>query len=377
MLKLKDTDRHITDGIAELLESTGGLARVRRLQAGTLSFDRDAWAKLAEHGWLGAAVPEAQGGTGLATREIALLLEYAGKKLLPEPLVPALAASVMLARSGAAGAALLADLIAGKSVVMPIEAEEGLKAPTAYASDGHAADVFLALIDDKLVAIPRNTKGVTVETQDTVDGGSIARLKFDGVTLSDLTVLASGEQARDAFRAGRDLALLGYAALLVGLADEALAMTVQYLKDRKQFGVPIGSFQALQHRAASLYVVIKGSHALLYEACQAEHRAARDRGAIGEILCRRDGADDGQGMRRAAWRDGLHRRAQYEPLFPPCDGAGGGGRRCGDLPQASPCRAAIAARSLNPSQHERKRVGPCPIHGARTSRLSSKTASPG
>ena len=269
MRSLKDTDRHITDGITELLESAGGLPRVRRLQAGTQSFDRKAWAKLAEHGWLGAAVPEAQGGTGLAMREIALLLEYAGKRLMPEPLVPVLAASVMLARGGGAGASLLADLVAGKTVVVPIEAEEELKAPTAYASDAHAADVFLALIDDKLVAIPRNTKGVSVETQDTVDGGSIARLKFAGVSLDSLTVLASGERARDAFRAGRDLALLGYSALLVGLADEALAMTVQYLKDRKQFGVPIGSFQALQHRAASLYVIIKGSHALLYEACQA------------------------------------------------------------------------------------------------------------
>lgn len=269
MRKLKDTDRHITDGIAELLESAGGLPRVRRLQAGTLSFDRDVWAKLAEHGWLGAAVPEAQGGTGLAMREIALLLEYAGKKLIPEPLVPALAASVMLARCGATGSSLLADLVAGKTVVMPVEAEEGVKAPTAYAPDAHAADVFLALIDDKLVAIPCNTKGVSVETQDTVDGGSIARLIFNGVAPGSLAAFASGEQAREAFAAGRDLALLGYSALLVGLADEALAMTVQYLKDRKQFGVPIGAFQALQHRAASLYVVIKGSHALLYEACQA------------------------------------------------------------------------------------------------------------
>jgi alkylation response protein AidB-like acyl-CoA dehydrogenase len=269
MLKLKDTDRHLVDGISELLESAGGLPRVRRLQAGTQSFDRVAWGKLAEHGWLGAAVPDAQGGTGLGTREIALLLEHAGKKLMPEPLVPALAASVMLARSGAAGASLLAELIGGTTVVVPIEAEEGLKGPTGFAGDGHAADVFLTLIDDRLVAIPRKTKGVAVETQDTVDGGSIARLKFDGVEAKDLTVLASGEQTREAFRAGRDLALLGYTALLVGLADEALATTVQYLKDRKQFGVPIGSFQALQHRVASLYVLIRASRALLYEACQA------------------------------------------------------------------------------------------------------------
>ena len=267
MLKLKDTDRHIVDSIGELLESAGGLPRVRKLQAGTQSFDRAAWAKLAEHGWLGAAVPEAQGGTGLAMRELALLLEHAGKKLMPEPLVPALAASVMLARSGKAGAALLAELIAGKTVVMPVEAGEGATAPMAFASDGHAADVFLSLVGGKLVAIRRETKDVTVEIQDTVDGGTITRLRFDDA--SGFAVLANGEQALEAFRAGRDLALLGYTALLVGLADEALAMTVQYLKDRKQFGVPIGSFQALQHRAASLYVIVKASRALLYEACQA------------------------------------------------------------------------------------------------------------
>jgi alkylation response protein AidB-like acyl-CoA dehydrogenase len=269
MLKLKDTDRHIVDGITELLDSAGGLARVRRWQAGSLGFDWEVWTKLAEHGWLGAAVPETQGGTGLSAREIALLLEHAGRKLMPEPLVPVLAASVMLARSGAAGASLLSALLAGKTVVMPIETEEGLKTHTAFASDAHAGDVFLTLIEDKLIAIPRQAKGVTVETQDTVDGGSIARLRFEGVTLADLTVLASGEPAREAFRAGRDLALLGYTALLVGLADEALGMTVQYLKDRKQFGVPIGSFQALQHRAASLYVIGKASRALLYEACRA------------------------------------------------------------------------------------------------------------
>jgi alkylation response protein AidB-like acyl-CoA dehydrogenase len=62
---------------------------------------------------------------------------------------------------------------------------------------------------------------------------------------------------------------LGYAALLTGLMDEALQITVGYLKDRRQFGIPIGAFQALQHRAASLYVIIKSTRALLYEAAKA------------------------------------------------------------------------------------------------------------
>jgi alkylation response protein AidB-like acyl-CoA dehydrogenase len=110
---------------------------------------------------------------------------------------------------------------------------------------------------------------LTIESEETVDGGSITRLALDGVARADLTVLLEGEGARAAFAEARDLMRLGYAALLVGLMDAALAMTVAYLKDRRQFGVPIGSFQALQHRAASLYVVIKASRALLYEACRA------------------------------------------------------------------------------------------------------------
>jgi alkylation response protein AidB-like acyl-CoA dehydrogenase len=286
MLKLKDTDRHIVDGIADLLESAGGMARVRRLQAGKLSFDRTAWGKLAEFGWLGAAVPEAQGGVGLAPREILLLLEQAGKRLMPEPLVLALASSVILARSKSDVAKkLLDELVAGKTICVPVDAEgdQPLKTSagkiddvTTYVSDGHVGDHFIALIEaggeTQAVAIARDMPGVTVESDETVDGGSVTRLRLNGVKLSDWPLLPKGGEAADVFAEARHLARLGYAALLTGLMDEALAITVQYLKDRKQFGVPIGSFQALQHRAASLYVIIKSSRALLYEAGRAGAR---------------------------------------------------------------------------------------------------------
>lgn len=283
MLKLKDTDRHIVDGIADLLESAGGLTRVRRLQAGKLSFDRAAWGKLAEFGWLGAAVPEAQGGVGLEPREILLLLEHAGKRLMPEPLVLALASSIILARcSSDAARTLLGEMIAGNTICVPVsgEADQLLKAAagkidgvTAFVSDGHVGDRFLALIETggevQAVVVTRDMPGVAVESEETVDGGSITRLKFSGVKLTDLVALGKGGEASEAFAAACALARLGYAALLTGLMDEALAMTVQYLKDRRQFGVPIGSFQALQHRAASLYVLTKQSRALLYEAGRA------------------------------------------------------------------------------------------------------------
>jgi alkylation response protein AidB-like acyl-CoA dehydrogenase len=286
MASLKDSNRHIVDSIGALLDDAGGLKRVRRLHAAPLSLDRALWARLAALGWLGASVPEAQGGVGLAQGEIALLLEHAGKRLMPEPLVLALGGARLLARGeGKAAAALLADIIAGKTIAVPVEGiDEGApvaaldrsgraRGRSAHVSDGHVGDVFLLLIASggatQLCALPRAAAGLTIESEETVDGGSITLLALDGVARGDLTVLLDGDAARAAFAEARDLMRLGHAALLVGLMDAALAMTVTYLKDRKQFGVPIGSFQALQHRAASLYVVIKASRALLYEACRA------------------------------------------------------------------------------------------------------------
>ncbi len=286
MASPKDSDRHIVDSIGSLLDGAGGLARVRRLQSAAMSFDAALWAQLAALGWLGAAVPEAQGGVGLELREIMLLLEQAGKRLMPEPLVLALGGARLLARcNGEPAKKLLAEILAGKAICVPVEAEpsgEGpallkadsaqrLTARTAYVCDGHAGTVFLAPVslgrEVWACAVARDAAGVSVESEETVDGGSITRLRFDGVKLAALTVLQKGAEA--AFAEASDLMRLGYAALLTGLMDEALQITVAYLKDRRQFGVPIGSFQALQHRAASLYVIIKATRALLYEAAKA------------------------------------------------------------------------------------------------------------
>jgi alkylation response protein AidB-like acyl-CoA dehydrogenase len=281
MPSLKDSDRHIVDSIGGLLDDAGGLKRVRKLQATPLSFDRALWARLASLGWLGASVPESQGGTGLALGEIAMLLEHAGKRLMPEPLVQALGSTRLLARCGAPAADLLAAALAGKMLCVPAEGEGGtalaadtaLSGRTGYICDGHLGDVFLLPIERRgkpaLCALARDAKGVSLESEETVDGGSITRLRLDEVGVTALTVLLDGPDAVAAFAEAQDLMRIGYSALLLGLMDGALQMTVAYLKDRRQFGVPIGSFQALQHRAASLYVVIKATRALLYEACKA------------------------------------------------------------------------------------------------------------
>jgi alkylation response protein AidB-like acyl-CoA dehydrogenase len=87
--------------------------------------------------------------------------------------------------------------------------------------------------------------------------------------------LAEGADARRAFEGGRDMLLLALAAALVGVMDEALQQSLEYMKVRQQFGNAIGSFQALQHRAASCHVQVQAARALVYEACKADSAASR------------------------------------------------------------------------------------------------------
>jgi alkylation response protein AidB-like acyl-CoA dehydrogenase len=289
MPSLKDADRHIVDSVGGLLDDAGGLGRVRRLQSDPLSFDRKLWMQFAAQGWLGASVPEEKDGVGLTLGEIALLLETAGRRLMPEPLSLTLASARLLAQcEWEASASLLNEVITGSKVATVIlpeplvdsqslflaDAAGQLSGVGGYLSDGHFGEVFLLPIlvhgEARLYGVSRTTPGVVVESDETVDGGSITRLRFEGMRLADAAMLAQGPAIVAAVGEATDLMRLFYAALLVGLMDEALQITVSYLKDRRQFGVPIGSFQALQHRVASLYVVVHGSRAFLYEACKAD-----------------------------------------------------------------------------------------------------------
>ncbi len=202
---------------------------------------------------------------------------------MPEPLVLALGGSRLFAHCDSEPArGLLRQLLAGEMIAVPVEAEaaaesaslksdagQKLNGRSGYACDGHVGRVFLIAVDDAVYGITRDTSGVTIDSEETVDGGSITRLRFDNVRIADLVLLEKGNNAVAAFADAVGLMRLGYAALLTGLMDEALQITVGYLRDRRQFGIPIGAFQALQHRAASLYVIVKTTRALVYEAAKA------------------------------------------------------------------------------------------------------------
>ncbi len=124
-------------------------------------------------------------------------------------------------------------------------------------------------------AVASDGPGVRVTAAPCVDGSTLSTVDIDQAAWDAAPTLADGQTARKAFDAARDMQLLALAAALVGVMDEALQQSLEYMKVRQQFGNAIGSFQALQHRAATCHVQVQAARALVYEACKADTPAAR------------------------------------------------------------------------------------------------------
>jgi alkylation response protein AidB-like acyl-CoA dehydrogenase len=158
---------------------------------------------------------------------------------------------------------------------------DGIKS---FVLDGHMAGLFVVAARSAgagsdehgitLFLVPRDTRGVNVTRTITVDAHNAARIAFDQVQLPPDAVLGRIDGGSGALQASLDAGRAAAAAELLGIADEVFERTVAYLKQRRQFGRPIGEFQALQHRAAALYVDIELARAALIKALQGLDSAA-------------------------------------------------------------------------------------------------------
>lgn len=283
----------VAQSAADLLQHLGGLKHARAVRDACPKPDRAAWKAMAEAGWIGALVPDSAGGAGMDPLDACALLEGAGEWLVPEPLAPAMAVATVL--SACEGAKCLPAMLSGERLVLPaIDAYDGtaavraqrsgdslvLEGAIANVADGAWAHDFLvpARIGDDwaLALVAADAKGVSHAPAATVDGGSVGELRLQGASAQ---CVAGGEAARVALATVLDLSALGRAALLAGLARRALAMTVDYLKTRQQFGRPIGANQVLQHRAATAQVDVTVTGALVREGWRAVGTGRQQAGA--------------------------------------------------------------------------------------------------
>lgn len=247
------------------------------------------WAQMAELGWLMLPIAEADGGLGGSAVDVMAVVEGFGRHLIPAPyvsscvLVPALiggdpAAAQVLEAIGSGGARAAAGLIeadGGYALDHVATRAEGnrLTGAKLHVEDGGDADWFVVsarsagAIDDAegigLYLVPHDAEGLTVERFRAIDGHRHARLTLNGV---QGIVVGDPDAALPRISAAVDRAIAAHLAEAVGSIDAANAATLDYLKTRQQFGVTIGSFQVLQHRAVDMAVAAEEARAMLYHA---------------------------------------------------------------------------------------------------------------
>jgi len=274
--------------------------RTRQMRETASGFEREAWRALADAGWLSALLPPELDGLGLGLPEIAALCEEAGAHLLPEPFI---AAGVQFARtlcpvpdsplkSRLAAALVKGDLVAGVAWQEQPAQDDTDPVGTTVCRDGQylalggtkrfvmpgsGADgwIMSALLDGQpaLVWVAAETVGLAWKDERRVDGGIMATLALDRARVPADCLLALGATAREAIADANDAARIAQGAELLGVARRALALMLDYLITRRQFGKPIGSFQALQHRAVDAFIQVELAAACLTDALAAPEQS--------------------------------------------------------------------------------------------------------
>ncbi len=274
----------LADAARGFLDKAAPVSALRELRDTNQSYDRGLWKQMAEMGWTGVLVPEAQGGADMGHAAACVLAGELGKTLVASPFLSSAVIAATALRQVSDDRALRAlAAIADGTATYALAIDESAKfnpASTAmtatkvgngfrldgkktFVVDGGLADRLLVLArtgdDDALTLfdIPSDRAGISRTRQSMIDSRDAANVDFDAVKATGDDILGELDDAMSVLRPAIEAGQAALAAEMSGLATGAFGMTVGYLKERQQFGVPIGSFQALQHRAAHLWCEIE------------------------------------------------------------------------------------------------------------------------
>jgi alkylation response protein AidB-like acyl-CoA dehydrogenase len=302
-LVLTEEQSMLRDSARGLISDKAPVAHLRSLRDAkdATGFSRDLWKTFAEMGFSGLLVPDQFGGSGLGCVEAGIVMEEIGRTLMPSPfLATSVLAASALSRGGSeAQKAQHLPKIADGSLLAALAIDEGAKhrplqtklqatrsgngfklsGDKAFVVDGHTADLLIVAArsagsaGDKngltLFLVDPKAKGLAIERTAMVDSHNAARIVFDNVEVNADSVLGEVDQGFGLLEGVLNIGRGAVASEMVGLSDEVFGRTVAYLKERKQFGKAIGEFQALQHRAAQLYIDIEITRAAVLKALQA------------------------------------------------------------------------------------------------------------
>ncbi len=277
---------------ADFVAERSPLSRVRALRDADdpLAFSSALWKEMADLGWVGIPFPDEYGGAGLGCAELAVVIEALGRTLAPEPfLSTVLLAGQALLRGGspAQKSSWLPRLCAGEAFLALASEERGgrydphavatraeatsggfrISGEKAHVIDGGAAHAFVVVARTagaereregiSLFLVAADAGGLEVERQRRVDSRGAAIVRLRGVQVGRDALIGPEGGGAALLEEVVDVATVGLCAEMLGASAEAFDRTLRYLKDRLQFGVPIGSFQALKHRAANVFIELE------------------------------------------------------------------------------------------------------------------------
>jgi acyl-CoA dehydrogenase len=257
-----------------------------------LGFSLDLWLDLGKLGFPGLVVPETWGGAGLGYAELGIVAEELGRNLVPTPMLANVlgAGAVLLAGTDALRKEVLPGVCTGERVIglagdeVVTRAEKRgagfvLHGEKSFVLDGYVAGSFVVVARTSgspgdrdgltLLHALADDPGVTTTTLEVVDSRSVAKVRFDGVPVEERDIVGAVGRGADVLDRVLACGTAVLAAEMLGGMQETLERTLAYLKTRKQFGVLIGSFQALKHRAAWMFCEVELTRSLVAEALRA------------------------------------------------------------------------------------------------------------
>ena len=300
---LNEEQNMLKDAAKSFCEENAPIGQLRKLRDDDSAdgFDRDTWTQMVELGWAGIPFPEEHGGLAFGYKGLGVVTEETGRTLAASPLFATvwLGGTILNLGGSAAQKAELLPKVAGGELLLALALEESHRhnpygvAATATAADGgyrlsgskkfvldgHVADKLIVAARTagsagdrdgiSLFLVDRGADGVAVTRTKMVDSRNAANVELADVAVGGDALIGEEGKGADVLDPTLDIARIGIAAEMLGSTQECFDRTVQYLKDREQFGVPIGSFQALKHRAANMFCEIELSKSCVLEALSA------------------------------------------------------------------------------------------------------------
>ena len=293
-LILTEEQTMLRDSARSFLVENAPVSALRRLRDtnDATGYSRELWSRFAEMGYTGILVPEAQGGLGLGHVEAGVVMEEIGRHLSASPFFASSVVAATAIRHADPAHPLLGEIARGACVATLAVDERSKHAPEqialaatkvsdgyrldgqkTFVIDGHVADQLVVAARTSsagitLFALPRTASGVSVERVAMVDAHNAARVNFDNAIVPAGAAVGALDGGAVPLAIALDAGRAAAAAELLGIADEAYARTIAYLKERRQFDKLIGEFQGLQHRAAMLYCDIELARAAVMKALE-------------------------------------------------------------------------------------------------------------